>query len=478
MPIEPGAARQRDALARRPLLMRENAGNGVREVERRQVAVAVPVALHGDANDGDAAHGASAQGNFAEPGGVAVALAVRAERVPVTLRHPRRARHHQPARSQLEAADRADVEATRGEVFHPGSSVGREAAGERAARAIFERDSAGDEERMAAFVLPEEPRACHDALVAGHVGPAIVVAVGTALPVAAAEEGVGPLPAEAAAREEHGIGAAEGGTVEQELPAASGVGGLLRDEIDDAAECRAAVQRARGTLDDLDLAEIHRRHLEEAETACLAAVEWQAIGQKERVAAAEALDADVGAAEARRRVLHPHAARLVEHHRDVAGGHEELFLDLLLGEHLDAEGLVFDPALGSRRADRDLFDLDGLGVEPEAHARILRGPEGDDERVGPEADPRDAHRPAAGWETEDSEAGRTGGLRIAGAIPPTGAHHGVRKRHPIGRDRDAECGEGRGGGRVPYVLRVDPQRRDDRESEAETTTEDDPHARR
>ena len=68
--------------------MCEEAGNGVREIERGQIAVPVPVALHRDADDRDAVRGAAAQGDFAETCGMAIPLAIGAEGMTMALRHP------------------------------------------------------------------------------------------------------------------------------------------------------------------------------------------------------------------------------------------------------------------------------------------------------------------------------------------------------------------------------------------------------
>src|SRR5688572_13622929 len=76
-----------------------------------------------------------------------------------------------------------------------------------------------------------------------------------------------------------------------DLPGAAG------DQVDDAAEGAAAVERRRRALDDLDPAEIHRRDLEQAEAAHLASVEWESVEEQEGVTAAQSLHANVGSAE-------------------------------------------------------------------------------------------------------------------------------------------------------------------------------------
>ena len=114
----------------------------------------------------------------------------------------------------------------------------------------------------------------------------------------------------------------------------------------------APYKRRRDAFDHLDLFEIHRRDLQQAQPAHLAE-ERQAVRQEARVAAAHALHAHARRAERRRGRLHAHAAHLVQHHDDVARRHEHLLFDLFALEHFDAQRLVLEPAAGARGADGD-----------------------------------------------------------------------------------------------------------------------------
>ncbi len=134
-----------------------------------------------------------------------------------------------------------------------------------------------------------------------------------------------------------------------------------RDEIDDAAERRRPVQRRRGALDDLDLAEIERRHLQQAQRIPAGPVERQPVGEQLRVAAAQPLNPDVGRTQRRRRRLYTQPGGLAEQHRDRPGRHQRLLLDLLAIDHLDAQRLVLQPPIRARRGhDNALFDLGRL----------------------------------------------------------------------------------------------------------------------
>lgn len=56
--------------------------------------------------------------------------------------------------------------------------------------------------------------------------------------------------------------------------------GFSRDQIHDAAHCAGSVERRSDTFDHLDLPEVHRRNLQQAEGADLFAEERQAIRQE------------------------------------------------------------------------------------------------------------------------------------------------------------------------------------------------------
>ncbi len=132
-----------------------------------------------------------------------------------------------------------------------------------------------------------------------------------------------------------------------------------RHEIDDAAHCAGTVERRRDPLDHFDLTEVHRRDLQQPETADLLAGQRHAVEQHPRVAALHALDADAGGAERGRCRLHAHAAHLVQHHHDVAGRHQHLLFDFLAVEDLDADRLIVDAAAGAGGGDDDrLFHFD------------------------------------------------------------------------------------------------------------------------
>ena len=167
-----------------------------------------------------------------------------------------------------------------------------------------------------------------------------------------------PLQPRAKGRREkrHGVGRAARGPIEQELLAPA-PRRTPRQEVDDAAHRARAVERGRHALDDLDLAEIHRRDLQQPKPADLAK-QRQPVRQHARVPASHALNAHAGRAERRRRRLHAHAAHFVQHHDDVAGRHEHLLFDLLARQHLDAHGLILEPPVGARRRDDGdaLFD--------------------------------------------------------------------------------------------------------------------------
>jgi hypothetical protein len=131
--------------------------------------------------------------------------------------------------------------------------------------------------------------------------------------------------------------------------------GAAADEIDDAPERRRAVERGRGALDDLDLLEIHGRNLEQPERRHLRVVDGQAVGQYGGVPSVQALHAKRRGAERRGRRLQSNTARLVQQHRDVAGRHQELLLNLLAPDHFDPQRLIRRESPAACRGDDDGF---------------------------------------------------------------------------------------------------------------------------
>jgi hypothetical protein len=89
----------------------------------------------------------------------------------------------------------------------------------------------------------------------------------------------------------------------------------------------------------------------------LATEEWQPISENLSVPAFHALHPHIRCAQCRRCYLYPHAGRFAHQHSDVAGGHEELLLDLLAADHLDADRLILHPPAGAGRLHDDIFSL-------------------------------------------------------------------------------------------------------------------------
>ena len=122
------------------------------------------------------------------------------------------------------------------------------------------------------------------------------------------------------------------------------------------------------------MSQVHRRNLEEPQTARLAAVERQPIRQETGVAAPHTLNPNARGAQRGRGGLHPHAPHLVEQHDDVARRHEHLLFDFLPVERLHAHRLILDTSLSARARDHRHFLLDGeLPLEVDPDALILSG---------------------------------------------------------------------------------------------------------
>ena len=84
----------------------------------------------------------------------------------------------------------------------------------------------------------------------------------------------------------------------------------------------------------------HLLGLQQPDGRYLSAIERQAVGQQLGIAALHALHADVRPTQRRGGYLRAHARRFTDQHGDIAGGHQQLFFDLIAAQDLDADGLI------------------------------------------------------------------------------------------------------------------------------------------
>src|SRR5687767_12318159 len=117
---------------------------------------------------------------------------------------------------------------------------------------------------MTGGTRPERTRPDDETLVAGKIGPAIVIPVHLRLAMPAGEQRVTQLIGDATRCKADEIRPAECRPVEQELEHRLFLG-TARDEVDHATERRSSIERGCDALDDLDAAEIHRRDLQQSE---------------------------------------------------------------------------------------------------------------------------------------------------------------------------------------------------------------------
>ncbi len=300
------------------------------------------------------ARGCTAERRLAEPRAVLVPLDRWSEGVMVLLPRGAAAQGQHMTAARHESPDHAGVEPRRIELLGERTSVRRRGARHRAAATLFDRRSKRDEHRFSRAVFPEETRPRDGTPVRRQIRPAVAIEIGALLPMCASEERVAPLFVQLLREPEDRVGAGVARAIEQHL-AFGLVARAPRDEIDDASDRRYAVERGRNTLDHFDLAEVHRRNLQEAERAGLTTIEWQTVRENLRVAPAKPLDADVRAAERRRCDLYAQAVGLVEQHRDIARRHHDLLLDFLRRHDLDAQRKIFHAATTPSRGDDHLF---------------------------------------------------------------------------------------------------------------------------
>lgn len=144
-----------------------------------------------------------------------------------------------------------------------GSGGGEEGSGEGSAEAVLVGDSAGEEGAAAVMGVPVEAGPDDAARVAGEVDPAVVIDIPSLLAVAASQERGAPGRGELRGDEGGGVGTSEGRLVDEEF--VDGLrAGAAGDEVDDACHGAGTVEGGGGALDDLHLAEVHGRNLEQA----------------------------------------------------------------------------------------------------------------------------------------------------------------------------------------------------------------------
>lgn len=192
----------------------------------------------------------------------------------------------------------------------------------------------------------KQPRVHREVAHAGHVHEAVAVHVHVLLAREAREYRVAkPLPA--LRREAVEVGFAQRGLVEGSCELRRAEGRRFAHQVHQARDGPAAEKRGVGALQQLNLAQIERRHRQDAEAAREAAVQGQPIAQNLRILPLQALDAQIGVAGSRRGGLNLGARNVAEQAGDVAGLDAVFLLHLLLAQHLDALGLVFDARVGA-----------------------------------------------------------------------------------------------------------------------------------
>ena len=338
----------------REVVLNEHTRHVVGVVEPVHIFRVIAIALHCAADYPDVPPALTGKGAFAEPRVVKIRFGVRTKLVVVPLSKSRASKRQKTRSARRYPRDDAPVEALGGEVFGRRSSVGSHTPRHRSAAAVFGHRSRGEENRSTRSVLPHEPRPRDSAAVARQICPSVFVDVVPLLEMSAAKEAVAPVSVTVPGQPRDAIGTAPRRSINQQLLFGSVALRLAGNQVDHAAESRSAVQCGRHALDDLDLPQVHRRDLQDTDRSC-GTIQREAVSKNLRIASAEPLHAHAGGTKRRRRHLHAKPVRLGEHHRDIAGGHENLFVDLFLRYDLDANGLVFDAPARARGSNDGHF---------------------------------------------------------------------------------------------------------------------------
>jgi hypothetical protein len=206
---------------------------------------------------------AAAEDGLSEPGRAAPALEHVAEPPLFAPIREGAARAQQQSARKREAADESGVGLPGVEVLRERQPVRRRGARLRAPRPVLSHRADGCEDGAARAVVPEQARPQDAARERGQVGPAVVVPVLPLLAVEAAQDRSGPFPARRLDHPERGIGRLLRARVEERLPLARAR--PLRHQVHDAADRGRPVERRGGSLDDLDLPQVQRGHLQQAQ---------------------------------------------------------------------------------------------------------------------------------------------------------------------------------------------------------------------
>src|SRR2546428_14132662 len=229
--------------------------------------------------------------------------------------------------AQQKTADEAEVESSSAKRLTERSACRSRATFDRPTVTVLRHPSHGREERVAGLVVPIEARAQDAARIARQIHPAVAIDVLLLLPVSRSEEGIAPVAPESAGGEAHRVCTALRGLVHHDFWLAAWTTG---HEVHHPAECRAAAGRRSRTLDDLDLSEVQRRHLQQTERVWLLAIQRQLVRQDLRVAAAQPPEPQLGPSPSRDRRLHAQPSELVEQGREGARGNRLVIIDLFL----------------------------------------------------------------------------------------------------------------------------------------------------
>gem|GEM_PF-6805337 len=292
--VEPSARGDGEARVGVEFTLHEDRGNGMVVVHRAgQGGIAELVGAPSCPDEPRTQRPAPQRGEFHQPGEVPIRFFREAPGPAVPPRGQRGTASDLPALPERPRGDHAGVELVGGEPLHERDTIGRGPPIECPTPPPFNGGTADEEQRGPAPVGPPEPGPQHQSVVAGYVGEAVPVDVAATLVVSPRQERVPPPPAGGARGEGHGVGTAECGGVEEQVGARLRI---PRNQVDDATHGGRAVERGRGTLDQLDLGQVHRRNLEGPQPADLRPVEGKAVGEDSGIATPKALDPDRGAA--------------------------------------------------------------------------------------------------------------------------------------------------------------------------------------
>ena len=238
--VEAGTRRKSDAPACCVLVLSEQSGCRVIEVERRHILCVVAIMRQRSAEDPQVVPVLSGKRELPELGRVHISLLHRPEGVVMVLCGGGSAYRKPSCTRQQPVAHDSTIEAPSLHGLHVRGPRRGRAAADRTSLTVLGHAPDGHEHGATVPVIPEDPRPGSDPPEARQVCPSVAVEVGMILAVSAGQHGIAPSLGRLTGEPEDGIRPTQRGLIQEEL---SLVFGTPRNQVDHTPQSGRAVER-------------------------------------------------------------------------------------------------------------------------------------------------------------------------------------------------------------------------------------------